>query len=169
MDNAIGTSAGRQIIDSDGAKSTTIVLDNTAYIRGDLKAIVSYFRFSTRHPKAIADRWISLSSTNAGFANVSASMTLASDFHQIGILGPLTEDPKATLDGLRVVPIKGHVKTSKGTAAAILYVTATGTILPIEFHVTSGKISQTIVWSEWGRTVTIVAPGTSIPITSIKP
>jgi hypothetical protein len=156
------------MIDSDGAKSTTILVDHTVYFRGDLKTIVAY-KFSPKHPTAIVGRWISIGATSKYYAGASASLTLASDFLKVNLLGPLTEGSDVAIDGIQAVPIYGQVKSSNGTqtAKATIYVTASGTTLPVEFHATTGAVDETINWSQWGRRVTIDAPHSAIPIAKL--
>jgi len=168
-DNVIGTTSGREYIVSDGAHSTTILVDKTVYLRGDLKTITSYYHLPTKHPASIAGHWISVASTSKAYKSTSTSVTLSSDFGHVNLVGPLTEGSATTLRGVRVIPINGTVKSGSGTVTATgtFYVTAAGTTLPVEFRVTSGKISETITWSEWGRAITIAAPAPSTPLSVI--
>jgi hypothetical protein len=167
--NDIGTTAGRELIVSDGARSTTLLVDHTVYLRGDAKAVVSYYHLP-KHPRSYAGKWISISSKNRAYVSTSTGVTLASDFSHIKLLGPFSEGSVVTIDGVRAVPINAHVTptaNSSATAVVTLYVTASGLTLPVEFHAVSGKIIETITWSGWGHKVTIVAPRTSIPLAKV--
>jgi len=45
--NDVGTTEGRQVIDSNGAHATVLVVGGNAYIYADAKAIATYFEIST--------------------------------------------------------------------------------------------------------------------------
>jgi hypothetical protein len=166
--NDIGAKSGRQVIAIDGSHSTVIVLHDMAYIKGNEKAIVDYFQIPTKHPAAAAGKWISLAPTDGGYAAVSSAVTIASDFGSVTILGPLREGAVVTLGGHKVLPIIGHVKGSSGsTVPATLYVTTSGTVLPVEFHVSKGSFSETTSWSDWGESIVLVTPAPSTPIARI--
>jgi hypothetical protein len=166
--NDIGATAGRELIESDGARSTTLLVDHTVYLRGDAKAVVSYYHLP-KHPLSYAGKWISVSSTSRAYVSTSTGVTLASDFNHIKLLGPFSEGSVVTIDGVRVVPINAHVTPTANSVTAVvtLYVTASGPTLPVEFHAVSGKITEMITWSGWGHKVTIVAPHTSIPLAKV--
>jgi hypothetical protein len=166
--NDIGATSGRQNIVADGSIASVIVLPGIAYIRGNEKAVVHFFGIPTSHPKAIAGKWVSISSSTTGFATVTSAVTLASDFHEYKILGPLTEGSDVTLLGQKVLPISGFVAgPSNKSIPATLYVTTTGTVLPVELSLSGGNLKSTTVWTAWGHTVEIVAPKPSIPISKI--
>jgi hypothetical protein len=107
MVNDIGTTEGRQVIDADGARSTVLVLGGTAYINGDTDAVANYFGIQTSDPQALAGKWITVPSGDPDYSTVSASVTLASDFHDISFAGPYVALADTTVDGVAVVPITG--------------------------------------------------------------
>lgn len=171
MVNDIGSDQGRQVIDSDGAQSTALVLNGMAYIQGDAKAITSYFQIPTADPQKLAGQWISIRPTDQSYAAVSASVTLQSDFQNFQSLmsGPFTAGTQTVVDGLRVVPISGHVSgpTKGSTVPATLFVTASGKVLPVKFQASNKDASITTQWTDWGHAVALVPPPTSVPISSI--
>jgi len=168
MDNEIGATTGRQQIDYNGARSTTEVVGGEVYFRGDQEAIVSYFEIPTKDPQAIANRWISITVGEPGFSTVSAAVTLSSDFSQVKPLGPFHKGRQSKLFGLEVVPISAHLHGPAGVSVPItLYVTTSGTVLPVEYSVSYKGESSITKWISWGQRFTIVAPASSIPITDI--
>jgi len=170
MVNDIGASEGRQVIDSDGARSTVLVINNMAYINGDTAAIANYFQLQTSNPQEFAGQWISIPpSETSYFSAVSASVTLASDFHNVSFGGPFTERPETALQGVEVHPIVGHVSGPNGgkDVPATLYVASTGRTLPMELSASDGKFSETVKWSRWGELVTLPLPSQTIPISTV--
>lgn len=169
MVNDIGATEGRQVIDADGAKSTVLVLGGTAYINGDAHAVADYFGIPTSDPQALANKWITVPPSDPDYSTVSASVTLPSDFHNVTFSGPYTALADTTVDGVAVVPITGRMPGPKsGTVKATLYVTATGTRLPIELTATSGRSVVTETWSAWGQPATLSVPAGSVPISSVE-
>ena len=151
MVNDIGTTEGRQVIDADGARSTVMVLGGTAYINGDASAVADYFGIPTSDPAALAGKWITVPHTDPDFSTVSASVTLQSDFHDVAFSGPYSALADTTVDGVAVVPITGRIPgpNSNSSTRATLYVTVTGTRLPVELTATTGKTVETAHWSAW--------------------
>jgi hypothetical protein len=166
--NVIGTSSGRQAISVDGEIMSVIVVPGAAYIKGNEQALVKYFDIKTKHPNSFAGKWIAIKPTDSGYATVRSPVLLATDFQAGELLGPLTRGSDVMLDGQNVLPITGHVEgQGNSTAPATLYVTTTGTVLPVEFKVVSGSVISRTVWSERGEAVSIVAPKPTIPVSKI--
>jgi len=169
MINDIGTSEGRQVIDSDGGHSIVIVMNGMAYIQGDARAVTTYFGIPASDPQALAGRWISIRPSDQNFSAVSASVTLASDFHNLMLGGPFTEGPAVTLDGRSVTPVSGHVQEpgTNLTVSATLFVTTTGRILPVSLRASGLQGSENVRWSGWGAPVSLAAPSDTVPISAI--
>lgn len=169
MSNDVGKSEGRQVITPDGAHATVVLVGGVAYIQGDAAALTKYFGFPSADSSQLAGKWISLRSTDSGFATVSAAVTIKSDFNQVGLTGPLTKGPVTVLDGKRVIPVHGTIASSGGgpAPAAILYVTAEGQVLPVELRASGQGETVTVVWRRWGQGVQLAAPRGAVPISSI--
>jgi hypothetical protein len=166
MVNDIGTREGRQVIISDGAHATVLVVAGNAYIYGNDAAIAKYFEISTTDPQKFANQWLELTPQNPDFSTVSAAVTLSSDFRQVAIPGALHEGQPVEVDGHKVRPISGHIPaTSQAPAAtATIYVTTKGTVLPVEYRIVAKGIKSTTSWTQWGRAVQIAVPPSSTPL-----
>ena len=166
MVNDIGTTEGRQVITSDGAHATVLVVGGNAYIYGNEAAVAKYFEISTTDPQKFANQWLELTPSNPDFPTVSAAVTLSSDFPQIKIPGALHEGQTVMVDGHKVRPISGHVPATSHTpaATATVYVTTKGTVLPVESRIVAKGIMETTSWTQWGRAVQIAAPTSSTPL-----
>jgi hypothetical protein len=158
--NDVGTTVGRQVIESNGAHATVLVVGGNAYIYGDVKAIATYFDISTIDPQKYANRWLEVTSSSPGFSTVSDAVTLASDFGHVALAGNLKEGRSQLVDGHRVVPVTGRIATTPQTPAAngTLYITTTGTVLPVQFRLAGKGLQSTTSWSKWGHPVQITAP-----------
>jgi len=143
MVNDIGADEGRQAIDSDGAQSTVLVLNGMAYINGDVTALTRYFGLQTSNPQGLAGKWISIQPTDQNYSAVSAAVTLKSDFSNV-ISGPFTKGRAVAIDGTNLIPLHGFVQGPSGarTIPASLYVTQTGTVLPVRLQAPRAELPR---------------------------
>ena len=164
--NDIGTASGRQVIDVNGAHAEVIVINKVAYIKGNAKAVVNYFQLTKTDPGKYDNKWLSIPSSSTGYANVSQSVTLKSDFDTWKIPGKLHEEKVTTVNGESVIPISGQVtmSVSSPTVSVTLYVTATGKTLPVEVVLKSSSETEIVKWSKWGKSVSIEVPAKFTPI-----
>jgi hypothetical protein len=164
----IGTTEGRQDIESDSARAKVILFNGVAYIEANADGVANYFDFTTADPAQLAGRWFTVTSSMTAYAPVTDAVTLASDFDQLGIVGPYTAGKQTVVDHQKVIPVHGFVPgASKGPNAPItLYVTATGTTLPVEFSASTKSVSDTVTWSDWGKLVHLVPPANPSPLPS---
>jgi hypothetical protein len=169
MVNDIGTTEGRQVIDVDGGHATVVLVGGTAYIQGDATAVASYFDLPASQPAQLAGKWISLTPNDSDFSAVTSAVTLNSDFSQVGFKGPYTVGAAQTVGGRTVVPIHGYISGPTGSAPipATLTVTSGGTVLPVTLRASSGQLSASSTWSQWGQAVALAAPPSPIPMSSI--
>jgi hypothetical protein len=165
-DNHIATASGSSSVDDEGALAKVLLVGGVAYIEGNEDAVLHYFGLPAKHPAALAGKWLSIESSNSGFTQVSASVTLAGDFAQYTLGGKVTKSKDVVVDGRKATPIYGTV-SGKSTIHATLYVTTTGTILPIEITVKDGPVTSVIKWDAWGDAVVLTKPASSIPITTV--
>jgi hypothetical protein len=168
MVNDIGPTSGRQVIDAGGGHSVVIVAGGRAYFRGDAAALAGYYQFPVAVAREYAGKWMSLGPGDTGYAQVSGAVTLASDFNQIAIHGPVAARPVTMPDGRRAIAIAGTANGPTGTRApATLFVTATGSTLPIALREGNPQASQTEAWSRWGQPVAFSAPAGATPISGL--
>ncbi len=118
MANDIGPTSGRQVIDAGGGHSVVIVAGGRAYFRGDAAALAGYYQFPVTVAREYAGKWMSLGPGDTGYAQVSGAVTLASDFSQIAIHGPLAARPVTMPDGRQAIAIAGTAYGPTGTPDA---------------------------------------------------
>lgn len=169
MDNSVGRVEGRQVIEADGAHAQVILIHRTAYIEGDAKAVVTYFGFRGPNAKKLAGKWISLTPTDSGYRNVASAVTLKSDFQQVALKGPFEKSRPVTVDGKKVIPIRGVMKDAPrgATIPVVLEVTASGAVLPVALRASGDGIKESVSWNDWGHAVILTAPHDATPISSL--
>jgi hypothetical protein len=164
--NDIGTTEGRQSIHSDTSRAKVLLVNGVAYVEANAAGVTHYLELPTKHPAKLAGTWFTVPSSDANYAAVTAGTTLTSDFDQLQLAGPYRAGRQTVINHQKVIPIHCLISgTPKGPKASItLYVTATGTTLPIKFVAATQSVTDTTVWSKWGETVHLAAPVNPQPI-----
>jgi len=144
MINDIGPNGGRQLITfSDGATDSLIALatSNQAYQEFNARGLTDY-KVTTK-TAAYANKWLRETPTTSSYVTDVFATTLASDFTQFKLLGPLTLGPVQTMNGVRVRSIRGTAPaiSMNPSGPATLYVTIDGTVLPFTYHAKFGTLS----------------------------
>lgn len=95
---------------------------------------------------------------------MTSGVTLSSAIDQIIPTGRLTKETVGAVQGRQVVAVHGQIANSPpGT----LYVSATGSPLPVEETAGDSSGTETVTFSNWGESVSLSAPATSVPIASL--
>ncbi len=169
MTNDIGTSEGRQVVSfTDGAQAEILgfVAAKHAYFEGNKMALQQYFGFTSKQSGTYANKWMSVTPKNAGWQPLTQSITLASDFSSnVVIQHPTIAKKTQKIDGVTCWVISGNlVNTStRETAKVTLYVSDAKTPLPVQFNLAAGATTTTVKWTQWGESLTFVAPTHSVP------
>jgi hypothetical protein len=149
---------------------TTLVSGDAAYLRGDAFGMRAYFGFTKAQATKYAGKWISVPSSNPGYATISGDLTFPSFVsHLFPPMTNLSLVPRGSLTGVR-----GTVHGQAGvTVTATVFAPAHGKPLPAKQTATSsghlGHLGAGVVtMSDWNEPVHVSAPANAVPITSIK-
>jgi hypothetical protein len=150
------------------------LVDSAVYLKGDTLGLEDYLGMpSTLAPKYVG-QWISFTPSTKSYSDIAKSMSLASAIDQISVKAPLSKGHTSTSGGRSAVSIKGTTTTlssSGNKGAAVLYVSATGSPLPLAYHGTGKQKKKTetgtVTYSKWGENVSPKAPTKSVPSSSI--
>ncbi|HUA95732.1 MAG TPA: hypothetical protein VMB82_09420 [Acidimicrobiales bacterium] len=150
------------------------LVDGAVYLRGDTLGLEDYLGMpSTLAPKYVG-QWISFPSSTKSYSTIAKSMSLTSAIDQISVEAPLSGGQRTTRGGRSAVSIKGTTTSLSSTGnkgTAILYVSATGSPLPLAYHGTGTQEKKsetgTVIYSKWGETVKPKVPAKSVPSSSI--
>lgn len=164
---------GRQKITLTTGNVAHVLVDrDVAYISGDGLVMRRYFGFSAPAAAKIGSRWLSIPSTNRAFAGVADDVTLGSAIRDLALVGHLTELVPSRLNGRPVVGILGTASlpgAPRGSVAGTVYVTRSGTPLPVAATYSSGtRASTRIVLDRWGEGVRLRAPTHVITVTALR-
>jgi len=169
-DAAIGSGIQRITFSKDGHTGhvTTIVLSNTAYVRGDAFTLHNFPSLAA--PAAIADKdsgkWLKIDHSNRGFATVAGGVRLDSSWlRELQMPSSTRSAGTTTVDGQRVVRLQTTFRYGPATGTRTLYVRAAGKPLPVEqTTVFKGKMINDVHYSKWGETLHIVTIRTSLKL-----
>jgi hypothetical protein len=170
MTNDIGTYSGRQVVSfSDGARAEIIAFEGSgvAYAYANYLGWGQYFGLTPAQATQYAGQWLIITPDNPEYTNIVSGTWLKSDFtaSSIGFVGALSLGAGGVKAGVHVTVIKGAVPASgglpKGTAQ--FYVSVAKPIRPVELTYAIGSVSSSVVWSRWGKPVTLRPPGASLP------
>lgn len=150
------------------------LVDNAVYFRGDTVGLEDYVGMPTTLAPKYVGQWIKFTSSAKGYSDITKSMSLTSAVNQISVEAPLSGGQKTNVGGRSAVSVAGTTTSlsSKGNrGTAVLYVSATGSPLPISYHGTGKQKKKpetgTITYSKWGETVSLKAPAKSVPASSL--
>jgi hypothetical protein len=169
---------GTQTITVSGDTFHVEVLGPVAYFRGDAPAMVQVLGVPPAVAQAYAGRWISLVAGDGPYSSVQVAVTAPSALAQNITFEAETQLPPSTLDGRRVIGLRGPMTAVQGQVAhgsATLYVSASGAHLPVRYveHGTLGSGSRrsseefSITFSAWGEAVPLSAPPGAVPFSSL--
>jgi len=170
------TNGGRQdITHAGGERAHVLVVGATAYFSGNQAALTGYFGLPASVAHAVGNRWVSVPSSSSGYAQVAANVTLAGALKALTPPGALTETAPTRVDGQAVVGIRGTLGSAEGKDASdILYVTSSGTPLPVAVSASSKggggvqAFTSTITLSSWGEHVALRAPTNVISASKLQ-
>jgi hypothetical protein len=160
-----GRSSGIQRITyTKGGKSghvTVMVVADTAYIRGDAFALQNYLGFTASAATEAKGKWISLAKTEPSYATVAAGVRLASTMSELRLKAPLSTLGSSQGGGRPVIGIRDKFLVSGHRFTGTLYVSASGSPLPVEEKQTSSVEKFDVVLSHWNEKLTLSAPSGS--------
>ena len=143
---------------------TVRVVANTAYVKGDAFALTSYVGFSAAQAAKYAGKWVLIPQTSSAFKSVAQAVRLGSNIDELQLSPPFTKLGTSTMQGQRVIGIRGRETQNGITATATLYVRAAGTPLPVSEVATEGAIHASVVFSKWNERVAVTAPAGAVPL-----
>jgi len=174
------TNAGQEAIVVTKGKLRGIVnarFDGQAvYYRANLYGLESYLGMpSTLAPK-YTGKWISFTSADQNYPEISKSLTISSVVGDISLKPPMKLAGTKTINAQRTIGVSGTttaVPTSGKTKdVATLYIATSANQLPVQFGATGKQKNMTEIvkvnFSRWGVPVNPQAPTTSIPASSIS-
>ncbi|NNN08008.1 MAG: hypothetical protein HKL85_02300 [Acidimicrobiaceae bacterium] len=165
----IGTNEGVQVTEVGGSGTVSIITfpsKGLAYVNSSALGLTKQLGFSSTLATRFANKWLLMKSNNSKFKTVVSGTTLASDFSlTVRFTGTLSEGAVSKLAGIPVRTITGAVPANLGLPAGAgqLYVSATGTLLPVALKEVRGNVTMLTTWTSWGHNPHTPIPTTTFP------
>ena len=158
--NDTATDSGRQVITSGGAQVTVILVGETAYVNANQLALSTLFQGSAGVSRRFADKWLSFPSSGKDYKQIAQTLTLGSLLQQVTPTGTIVKLAPSVVDGRSVIGFRGELP---GGLVGTLYVSATGSPLPVELVSNGSGAVTTSTFSAWGAPAKVVAPAGATP------
>lgn len=151
------------------AHLTILVVDQTAYVQGDARALQDLQGLTKAQATQYAGQWISVPKGDQDFSGTAAAVTLPSLVNLLAPHGKLATF-SGKLRGKKVIGVRATSGTGKKKELDVLVAPAHGKPLPLEddiFVPRQASISR-MVLSRWNESVTVQAPSSSTPIATVR-
>jgi hypothetical protein len=149
-------------------RARVLVVDRSAYIRGDAFMLHVYFGFTQAQASRYRNTWISSAHGDPGYGAFSADATFASFLHYLLPQRDLRL-VTSTVAGRKVVGVRGKARQGSLRLVETVYAPARGTPLPFdEKAVVVGHpgTSMTRI-GRWNEPVHVTAPPHAVPIVTV--
>ncbi len=174
-----GTTSGAQTLVVKNGKITehmsAVVVGSTGYVNGDATALHHVIGLTSAQSSKYAGTWLSFPTSNQSLGQLVGGLLDSQVTTELQVGGPYSYGAATTVAGQHALAVRGSVGTqSGGKVPIVLYVSATGTPLPIE-EVTNPKgsgasaIRGTVTFSHWGEQKSQQAPGHSVSLLKLVP
>jgi hypothetical protein len=165
------TQGEQQVAVSGGWRVRILVVDDVAYMAGNEAGFVHYFGFPTAAARKAGSRWVSIPSSNPGYAPASRDALREPVLADLTPGGHLTETSSTRIDGKLAIGISGTgppLRPDGAPSSLTLFVAKTGSRLPLgaALNDTQGD-HETVTLSAWGERIALRAPHNSIAIVTL--
>ena len=158
------TASSTMEIDGVGQAQMRIV-GPAAYFVGDTALLKSDAEMDPAAADLLGDKWLEIAKGDTGYDDIMAYATLADDWSKDWFSGPVTQLPTTTVNGQRVIPLRGAPAKDADAgphATAVLYLAADGNPLPVKYEMTSDTNHEVASFNNWGTQQTVLSPPAAI-------
>ncbi len=171
---ATGPNVGTAVIDSASGTVRIVVQGSSGYIQSDAIGLEASLGLTSTSAAANASKWISLTPADEPFSQLQDSVSFSSTLDEFTPGGKLVLGA-TTIAGHTVALIQGTGTAQVGVTSysVELAVTTSAPVLPIggAVQITANRktVTQTAVFSQWGKRVTVSAPTGAVPLVDVVP
>ncbi len=148
-------------------RATVLLVDRTAYLRGDGLTLRGFFGFSASDSTRLAHHWLTIRHTSPAYAPVADAVTLGSFLDEIYPQVDLAR-ASGSVGGRRVVGLRGVSRHEGERLAEALYARARGAPLPVQEKETGSTGTHGLVSiGPWNGPVRVQPPGNTVPVSLV--
>jgi len=168
----VATNVGRQeLAISPNWQASTLVVGGVAYISGNQPGLTNYFGFPAAAARKAGSQWVSISSSNPGFAPASQAVLLESVLAYLTPGGHLGETSATKIGGQSAIGIRGMgpaLRANGAPSALTLFVSTTEAPLPLRAVLSDRQGDyETVTLGAWGEHLQLKAPSGAIAILTL--
>jgi hypothetical protein len=175
LSGAISAPAASETITGNGMPFAVELIDGVVYVQGSANVLETALKLSPTQANPVSGKWISVTSTDSAFSNLTGELTITQSLNEFTPTGPHVHiESTKRINGHTVIPIVGTPKStvSRGAKGSVaLLVSSRSPHLPVggSLVLAKGKnrLNEVAVFKNWGATVSLIAPTGAVPITSI--
>jgi hypothetical protein len=134
---------------------TALVVDGTAYVNINQLAMTSLFQAPAGVAQQFANKWLYFRSSDQAYKTITETLTLGSLLQQVTPTGAVSKLAPTVINGRSVIGLRGELP---GKLSGTLYVSATGSPLPVEEISPTASGTTTAIFSSWGEPVNVTPP-----------
>lgn len=156
--------SGREAVTQGTSQLSSLAVAGTLYVEANQGALTSILRVPATAAHQLAGKWLSFPSTSAVYGTLVKNLTTGQLLQQMTPTGTVTKTAPTVVDGVRVVGLQGELP---GGFTGTLYVSSTGSPLPVEEVFTTPVGPTTTMFSDWGESVDVTPPTDAVPGASV--
>ncbi len=111
-----------------------------------------------------ANKWLSFSSGSHPYQAISQTLTLSTLLQEVMPTEGISTVAPTVINGQPTIGLRGELP---GKFMSTLYISTTGSPLPVESVTTTPAGTTTAMFSEWGEAVNVTAPPAAVSVSSI--
>ena len=167
----VGKDAGSQSVSIQQSAGTgtiaVTVIGSTAYFKGNSQGL-TLLGFGSSAARGEAGKWVSVTAAanQNVYQSIAGGLTSSSVAANMSMTGPVSQLRKSKIAGQSVVGLKGNAAPASGQQSGTsdtLYISASGTPLPVELVQDNPSSGNTYMYSHWGVAPRVNAPRGAVP------
>lgn len=164
----IGATAGRETYTTGDETFTIVVTPTFAYLSGSKAGLITLMGLTAAEQKLVGTKAISMKKGSSAYTEFADNLTTGAftDLLPTAKETSLLSARDKTTGGYQL-QWKTKATSSNPKATSVLTVSSGKKALPIKETVTTAQGSSLTTFSKWGETVTVSAPSSTVPYTTI--
>jgi hypothetical protein len=169
--------AAQQTLSSKEVQLNAALVDGVAFIRAGSATFTTLLGLSTTMATQESGKWVSVSKGEKGYVQIVQSLEPGAELDGYIPQSPLDVGKQTTIHGVAVIPVSGTAPAGDSSAGlpvvATLFVSTRSPYLPVggalggkDVHGRTQK--DEVVFTKWGETVHVSAPGGAVSLASLS-
>jgi hypothetical protein len=168
--------AAQQTLSSKDVQLNAALVGGVAFIRAGSSTLSSLLGLSTTMASQESGKWVSVSKGEKGYVQIVQSLEPEAELDGYIPESPLGVGKQTTIHGVAVIPVSGTAPAGDSSSGlpvvATLFVSTSSPYLPVGGALSGkdvhGRLQKDeVVFTKWGETVHVSAPGGAVSLASL--